>query len=86
MCNMGPPDLLPFQRKLCYRFLLPLKFYLLNPQTVCPIASTLPLDNRVGLASYVQESIAVSVVQSQTPKVRLSANNTCFCVGAPGSK
>jgi hypothetical protein len=42
---MGPTALLPLRRKLCYRFLSPLKIHRprpgLNPQTLGPVASTL---------------------------------------------
>jgi hypothetical protein len=41
--NMGPPDLLPLQRKSCCEFVSPLEIHRpgLNPQTLGPIASTL---------------------------------------------
>jgi hypothetical protein len=47
---MGPTALLPLRRKSCYGFLSPLRIYRprtgLNPRTLGPVASTLPLDHR----------------------------------------
>jgi hypothetical protein len=47
---MGPMALLPLRRKLCYGFLSPLKIHHplpgLNPRTLGPVPSTLPLDHR----------------------------------------
>jgi hypothetical protein len=47
--DMGPTALLPFRRKSCFGFLLPLKIHRpwpgLNPRILGPMAITLPLDH-----------------------------------------
>jgi hypothetical protein len=54
---MGPTALLPLRRKSCYGFLSPLKIHRprpgLNPRTVSPVVSTLPLDHLGRLHAFL---------------------------------